>query len=148
MDDGVLVIGRAYIIPDKDGNDVEGVLESAAVLPQNKSASCSFRYPDGARGIVSIPLTPGELKQYEVDPEGFFGGSQHVGHAHKNYEDVYNFLHATYSKSSKEKLLEFMASEPNIESLSTLTQEELAKMFCKRMALQMAKETKLKESLS
>lgn len=148
MGGGVLVVGRAYIVPDKDGNDVVGVLESAAVLVSEKSAYCSFCYPDGTRGIVSIPLTPGEIKQYEVDPEGFFGGSQYVGHTPKNYEDVYRFLYATYSKSSKEKLLKFMASMPDVQKLSALTQGELANIYCERVALQMVKDMKIKDGLS
>ena len=48
--------------------------------------------------------------------------------------DWFNFLWDTYSLSSKEKLLEFMAQAPDIELLKRISQEELATEYCTRMA--------------
>jgi hypothetical protein len=47
---------------------------------------------------------------------------------------MYDFLMETYTKSSKAKLLEFLAGAPDIEQLATLDQPELASVHCERLA--------------
>ncbi|RJG10748.1 hypothetical protein D3872_21745, partial [Massilia cavernae] len=48
--------------------------------------------------------------------------------------DMYDFLMETYSKSTKAKLLEFLAAAPDIVQLAALDQPALASVYCERLA--------------
>ncbi len=48
--------------------------------------------------------------------------------------DMYDFLYGSYAKTSRDKLLEFMARWSEIDAWRDLSQEELAKRYCARMA--------------
>ena len=48
--------------------------------------------------------------------------------------DWFNFFWESYSRSSKEKLIEFMEHAPDIERLKAMAQEDLATEYCTRMA--------------
>jgi hypothetical protein len=48
--------------------------------------------------------------------------------------DAYDFFFETYSKSSREKLLEFMAQSLDIERLRTLSHRELPEEYAAGMA--------------
>jgi hypothetical protein len=41
----------------------------------------------------------------------------------------------TYSKTPKEKLLEFMSSDPNAAALTPLPQSDLAEIYCERLVV-------------
>ena len=86
--------------------------------------------------MVQIPLTEEELQAYAQHPATFFGViDRNAGRPMvKTAIDWFNFLWETYSLSSKEKLLEFMAQAPDIERLERMSQEELATEYCTRMA--------------
>jgi hypothetical protein len=71
---------------------------------------------------------------YRRSPETFFGVVKHVGKGIKQPMDVYDFLHESYSRTPKEKLLEFMTGWPEIETMQSLSQEDLAKYYCARTA--------------
>jgi len=43
-------------------------------------------------------------------------------------------LYETYQKTPKEKLLEFLKDHPDFEKLQDESQEELAIIYCERMA--------------
>jgi hypothetical protein len=73
------------------------------------------------------------MAAWRKHPDTFFG---EVSRNHKSESalDFYDFLFATYSKSSKEKLLEFMAAWPQASELPKLSQAELASFYCERLA--------------
>lgn len=52
--------------------------------------------------------------------------------------DLYDFLMQTYTKTPKEKLLEFMATAADIEQLAQLDQPALASVYCERLAMNAA----------
>ena len=58
--------------------------------------------------------------------------------------DLYEFFLSSYKQTPKEKLLEFMASHPEIEQLRSMTQEELAKTYCYRMVSAVSQQSKWK----
>jgi hypothetical protein len=51
--------------------------------------------------------------------------------------EAFDFVYATYSRSRREKLLEFMAEWPQIEELRKLGQQELAEHYSAGIAAQM-----------
>ena len=139
-----LKIGNKYLIPDDVGEEVEGVLESATVLVSEKSAYGVYLLEDGRRIIVTCPMTDQEMRDYEADPDNYFGAFQPVGKKLTNYEEAYEFCYSVYSNTPKDKLLEFMDNLPNerLAELGKLSQEELAKIYCEGFALSTMKDQK------
>lgn len=131
-----LRIGQRIVVPGPDGADVEATLESGVVMPSWKAASCVVCTVDQKRFTVRIPMTDEELKAYAQHPATFFGAiDRNAGRPMPETAlDWFNFLWETYSLSSKEELLDFMAQAPDVELLKRMSQEELATECCTRMA--------------
>jgi hypothetical protein len=74
------------------------------------------------------------MVRYRQSPQTFFGivkdDSRRIDHP----LDAYDFFYETYAQTPTAKLMEFMADWPDIESLRLLSQTELAKQYCARMA--------------
>ncbi|WP_343605217.1 hypothetical protein [Roseateles sp.] len=134
--EGRLQVGERYRIPGPDGNEVDATLESGTVIPQWKAASCVFFTDDQNRLIVNVPLSDDELKAFEQHPSTFFGViDRNAGRKRpKDPLDMFDFLLDTYGKSSKEKLLEFMAGAHDLDRLRTMSRDDLANEYCARMA--------------
>ena len=132
-----LRIGDTHLVPDETGREVPGVLCEGTVIEGERKAWCVYRLVDGRSVIVTVPLSDNELAIYRRSPETFFGVVKHVGKGIKQPMDAYDFLFESYSQSTKEKLLEFMAGWPDIEAMRELDQPELAKRYCARMAEEM-----------
>lgn len=128
-----LLIGNRYLVPDLDGKEGPAVLTSAAVMEDKQTAFCCASTDDGRPILFNAKLSDAEMAAWRKHPDTFFG---EVSRNHKSESalDFYDFLMATYSKSSKEKLLEFMAVWPQAGELSQLSQAELASLYCERLA--------------
>ena len=87
-----------------------------------------YRLADGENIFCSVPLTDAEMSAYARSPETFFGTVKRVARGIKEPLEAFDFVYGTYSKSTREKLLEFMAEWPQIEELRKLGQQELKKM--------------------
>lgn len=127
-----LRIGNRYLIPDSSGLLVPGLLESAIVLEAERSACGVYALDDGRRVMVKAPLTDAEMTAFRRHPDTFFGVIQEVGKEAKDPIALYDFFLSTYSQSSREKLLEFLAGAPDIERLKSLPQPELARIYAER----------------
>jgi hypothetical protein len=129
----VLLIGNRYMIPDADGNDVPSTLVSAVVIENEKVAMCIAHTDDGKSIGFTAPLSETELAAWKKHPETFFG---EIASNHKadTAIDLYDFFLASYSKTSKENLLKFLAASPDIQELAKLSQSELARIYCERLA--------------
>ena len=132
-----LKIGERYAVPDEAGCEVEGVLEDAVVLEAERKAYGTYRLDDGRRIVVACPLSDQELRAYKADPDNFFGQYRPTSKKVSNYEECFNFVYQTYSRTPKGKLLEFMKDAPDHERLKELPQEALAKIYCERVVLAM-----------
>lgn len=131
-----LQIGKRVEVPGPDGAQVEATLESGVVVPDWKAASCVVCTDDQKRFMVQIPLTDEEMQAYAQHPETFFGViDRNAGRPMaRTALDWFNFLWETYSRSPKERLLEFMTQARDIERLKRMSQEELATEYCSRLA--------------
>jgi hypothetical protein len=137
-----LLIGRAYELPDGE----VGVLESATVIePENKAAGV-LRMTSGVRSIVYFDLTNAELAAWKRHPETFFGEFHPYHPPVQGAMDLYEFMLQGYAQSTKEKLLEFMAEQVDIESLRQLSQAELVKQYALRMTDSMLRQKGLPET--
>lgn len=131
-----LQVGQRLEVPGPDGTLIDVTLESGTVMPEWKAASCVVCRDDQQRFIVQIPLTDEELQAHAQHPATFFGViDRNAGRTSpKTALDWFNFFWETYSRSTKEKLIELMGRAPDIERLKVMTQEDLATEYCMRMA--------------
>lgn len=127
-----LRIGDRYLVPDRNGLLVPGTLQTAAVMEQERLVYGVYATVDGRQLMLSCPLTEDELAAYNRHPDTFFGAVHQVLKQLSNPVDLYDFVFSTYSKSPREKLLEFLAGAPDIEHLKTLSQPELARAYAER----------------
>lgn len=132
-----LIIGKRYLIPGANGDEVVGRLESATVSTSEKLAYGVYRLNDGTGVIATCPLTSEELADYNRYPETFFGAITPAPRKAKTFIEKCDFLFETYQHSTRESLLEFMAAAADIEELRKLSQRDLAVTFCERMAQSM-----------
>ncbi len=125
-----LLIGNKYMLPDKDGNEIVGILESATLSEHEKLAYGSYLLENGKRAIVTCPVSDEEIEAYRKYPDTFFGVPRHQGRKIDDPLELYDFFYDVYSKSKKEKLLEFMHNWPNFSEIQNLEQNELSEVYC------------------
>jgi hypothetical protein len=105
------------------------------------------RLDDSRRIIASFPLSDRELEAYQRHPETFFGAiDQSAGRKCRDIFDWYDFFFESYGKTPKEKLIEFMKDAADIELLKTLPQQEIATIYCERLAYGVEQRGKPKSS--
>ena len=133
-----LLIGNRYQIPDENGIEVVGKLINATVVEKNKTCFGIYHVDHPPRNlIVTTPLNESELIAYKQHPETFFGVINHMVNHYpiSGAVELFDFYIGTYSKTPKEKLLQFMNAHPEIERLKQLDQEELAVTYCESITL-------------
>lgn len=129
LPDGRLRIGETYLVPVADGSQVPGILMDAEVMPPDRIAFGTFRLENGKHILCSMPLSDEELALYNRSPGTFFGVLKQETGGISHPLDAFDFIYESYSKTSREKLLEFMASWPDIDRLRNLSQKELAEHY-------------------
>lgn len=127
-----LLIGNKYLVPFDDGLQI-GKLDTAIVISENKHAVCGLSLENGTSALYTMDMTEDELKAYEKNPDTFFG-VYNPNKKCKDALDLYDFFLESYQNSTKENLLKFMKTHPDYEKLQSLPQEDLAKIYCERMA--------------
>lgn len=132
-----LVDGERYMVPDENGVLSPGTLSSPVVWETEKVVVCGMNMDDGRALLCKKPMSDTELAAWRRHPDTFFGFvSQRTTRADTPLE-MYDFLMCSYSMTSKENLLEFMAQAPDIAELSMLDQPKLASIYAERMATSM-----------
>lgn len=129
-----LLIGQSY---EMDNGEV-GVLEEAAVVEQWRQAAGILRLPDGKRVIYQFDLSDDELHAWRRHPETFFGEFKPHHPEAKRAMDLYEFFAKAYAETPRERLLEFMASHPDIEELRELPRSDLVKQYAYRLTAAVA----------
>jgi len=133
-----LQIGHRYSVPVADGTEVPGVLTDATVLESEAAAYGVYKLADGQSIIASSPMIPEELAAYRRHPDTFFGVHKNQTKRIDDPLELFDSAFKTYQHSSKEKLLEFMSSWPDIDRLKQLEQKELAIRYCENLVYAMA----------
>lgn len=127
-----LRIGEQYSVPTGNGSFAVGTLETASVA--DSSAYGVYRLEDGKRIICTSPLTDAEIEAYKRSPETFFHALRPISRNIDDPLDAFDFFFETYSSTPREKLLEFMKSHPNLDAIQSMSQQELARLYCATMA--------------
>lgn len=135
-----ILIGETYLfneMTDKDGNsrkDILGTVTSATAVVAEKKIYLCVTDGGGASSILVQPMSDEAVIDYQAHPEAFFGTVQHVGKKIETPYDAFLFFFNTSQRTTKEKLLEFMADSADITRLQQMSQEDLAIEYCERMA--------------
>lgn len=130
-----LLIGHRYLIPDADGLEQVGTLTTATVSEAERTAYCGFALPSGKSIICTNPLTDAEMAAWKEYPDTFFGTLGQRSNKAESPLELYDFFLTAYSKTPKERLLEFLAGAPDLEDLKKLDQPTLANTYCERIAM-------------
>ena len=132
-----LIIGEKYILDDQEGNEIVAKLEDAVVDGFCNRAICVYRTDDARRYIYTNELSETELAAYKRHPDTFLGVYKPVSRGKNDQVDAYTFYYDAYKDTPKDKLLEFMGDYGVMEPYRSMKQEELAKFYCERMAMQL-----------
>lgn len=129
-------IGNWYLVPNEEGIQVPVFLEDVTANEDGTEMFFIGRTEDGKAVTGRRPMTAIEIEAYRLHPQTVFGTYKHrEGRARlKDVVDAFDFFHECYSKTPRERLLEFMKNAPNIEELRKLDQKDLAIIYAERMA--------------
>ena len=123
-----LLIGSFYQVPDGD-RMVRARLEGATVNLPQKTVLGFFRTADEQNVMSVYPLSDAEIGAYLRHPATFFGVLDLNGKARDALE-FFDWMHRTYSRTPKEKLVEFVRGHPDENELQKLSQFDLAIRIC------------------
>ena len=127
-----LLIGQRYLIKDEAGNGRPGLLTTATVAENESKAYCGLTFDDGSSAIYTWPLSQKEMAAWRRHPDTFFGVlGQRTTKADSPLE-LYDFFHNAYRQTPRERLLELLASAPDIDGLRQLDQNALASIYAER----------------
>lgn len=128
-----LLVGNRIGIEHSDGSETAGEIVTGCVIESQSTATIALRKDDGQTSIVDVPLTEEEMAAYRQHPRTFFG--EVSGNAGKlnGPVDFFEWMHGVYSKTARERLLEFMRDAPDIERLRAMSREDLALVYCERI---------------
>jgi hypothetical protein len=132
-----LRIGGRYVIPDESGIEVTGELEDGCILEDDKTAYGIYKLDDGRKIIATCPVTEEELAVYRKYPDTFFGVERRTPRTEGDAIDMFDLCYSVYVRTPREKLLEFLRTHPHFEELQNLSQEELARIYCKGIVYSM-----------
>lgn len=125
-----LVVGKKYLIPNKNGQDIEGVIVNATVSEIEKKIHGIYSTKTGQQLICSNPMSEEELIAYRRQPDTFFGVTLKQTRRTKDPLDLFDFFYDVYKITPRERLLEFVKNNPNFETLQKLNDEELLITYC------------------
>jgi hypothetical protein len=123
-----LIIGNKYNIPCEGGTEI-GILTQVTVMEAKKQAIGMYDFEGKGVGMAICSLSDSELAAYKKHPDTFFGKVDPQKQI-KNPLEFYDHMYHCYKNATRENLLKFMKDRPDYDVLTSLPQEELAKLYC------------------
>jgi hypothetical protein len=130
-----IVIGRRYDFSEEGLPPLIGEVTDVIVDEAKKELMIRVQNDDGGATLMTRKMSEEELTGYRSNRDTYFGIHRKVYPEAKTALDLYDFMMDTYSKMPKERLLKQMVSWPDQELLGALSQQELASIYCERMAI-------------
>jgi len=125
-----VLIGETYFFDDVGESGTVGTVTTATVIEAEKEAWVGITDSLGRGLILRQPMSDDELADYKDHPDAYFGRIQAPK---KQIREPYEFFEVcmdTYKDQTREILLEFMQSAPNLAELRKLSREELVIAYC------------------
>jgi hypothetical protein len=117
---------------EQDGEMKSGVLVDAHVSEQERNVFAILK-TDAEYATVKMPLTEVEMAIYRSNPDTFFDVVKPINRPLTKPLEWFDFFAQTYMTAKKETLLEWMKDHPDIESLQTKPQKEVAEKLPDRL---------------
>jgi len=125
-------IGERYDLQDAEPR-ATGVLTTATASTAEKVVYLGFQLDDGRSIIMTAPMSDAEISAYTAHPDTFFGVVRSVGRRLDDPLELFEWFYGNYRNTPREKLLEHMASWPDVEELTKLSDEELLRTYVDRV---------------
>jgi hypothetical protein len=135
-----LTIGNYYSVRGPENKVVEAELADAIVDKVSGRVFCTYRMPNGESFIGQEQLSADEFQAYLAHPHTYFGVAREVPSPIENAVGLYDFFWKSYGGLDRSILLDRLAKHPDPEMLSSLSQTELAKIYCAGLASQVHRE--------
>lgn len=108
-----------------------------AHVDDQKQSVFAILKADANYSFVNMPLTEVEMAIYKSNPDTFFDVVKPINRPLTKPLECFDFFAQTYMSAKRETLLEWMKDHPDIESLRTKSQKEVAEIYCDRMSASM-----------
>jgi hypothetical protein len=128
-----IYIGQKYFFEDAGEYGLEATVTSVCVNSVGKELIIGT----DKGSILKRTMSDNELEDYNKHGNAIFGEPTKKNKKLETAFDLFEWLIKTYSKTKKEKLLEFMSQFHDIDKLKKLSQSELAEIYCERCAISM-----------
>jgi hypothetical protein len=129
-----LLVGNTIRITHDDGTETVGTLQHACAVPERKAAFCCIELADDKNVLEEVPLTEAETAAYSDHPDTFFGRyDPHTAGPLNDPLDLYDFIYKGHSAASRERILELLKDDEDIEQLKELPREDLLSIYCERL---------------
>lgn len=123
-----IIIGNKYKVPWGDTEEIATLIH-ADVMESKKLVMGMYEIEGKGTKIITCPISDSELAAYKRHPDTYFGKVEPKGGL-KGALDFYDWAYEIHKDTPKENLLKFMKDWPNYEELESLSQPELAKLYC------------------
>lgn len=135
QEDRKLTIGNRYPVKSANGHQRVGVLTTATVSEPESRAYGALTFDDGTSEIHYWDLSQDELAAWRRHSDTFFGQVQQRQTKIETPLQLYDFFLDGYKATPKERLLEILATSPDIEDLKKFDQPQLASIYAERCAM-------------
>ena len=125
-------IGERYDLPDAEPR-ATGVLTTATASTAEKVVYLGFQLDDGRSIVMTAPMSDAEISAYNAHPDTFFGVVRPVGKRLDDPQELFEWLYESYRNTPRERLLEHMASWPDVDEMTKLSDENLLRAYVDRM---------------
>jgi hypothetical protein len=140
-----VIIGETYDFSNSEEEKVIGTVTSATVIEPEKAAYIAIATPDKGSHLLKYPLSDDELADYWAHPEAYFGRIQPVSKGIRSIYEMFCWLMESYRNTPRERLLEFMATAPNLDELHKMSDDELRMHYCEGLCATLEAERLKKE---
>ena len=119
-------IGQTYLFEDIGEEGLIATVTTATVNEVNKEIIIGT----DKGHILKEQMTDDQFHDYLQHPDSYFGVIEPDNKKTENPFELFELFFEVYSKTPKEKLLEFMKDSPELENLKQKNQDELALIYC------------------
>lgn len=140
-----LIIGESYDFVDVGDKGVVGTVTDVTISEETKTRMCAIQCEDGRSMLLEGKITDEELIEYKKHPDAYFGKIKRAPRKTNDPFELFEFFVDSYKNTPKEKLVEFMKEDPQIEDLKRLEREDLLLEVCERWVTSARVATELKK---
>ncbi len=129
-----VVIGETYFFEHAREGGLVGTVTSATVSEPEMMMYVGITDQEGQAHILRQPMSEAELADYKAHSDAYFGRVELAKKKAENVYELFEWLLDANRGRPRNKMLEELASRPDIDELRTVTDEELLIAYCEGLA--------------